>query len=277
LKKELNRGFNKNVNIQLRVHTVLPVLFLILLFCACSKRPSYVLSERKMEKVLYDIYLAEAEINANYSVFSADSTSKQELLNSVLKKHKITEVVLDTSLVWYSGNLEKYFLINERVGKRFSAEIEKLKAREEAERKLNVISADNGLILPVEHMHFLLRQSDLLNNVYTFKADTLLKLSGGAYELQFKALGISDTHHRPVVTLSVQGSDTTFVRRDTIGQNGLFTSSVDIPSGKQTQSVNGYIYFPEVYQGMAIFIQNFTLSHSSVSQRKPLSAIQPAE
>ena len=267
---------NRYVNIQLRTHTILPVLFLILLFCACSKRPSYVLSERKMEKVLYDIYLAEAEINTNHPIFSTDSARKQELLNSVLKKHKITEAVLDTSLVWYSGNLDKYFQINEKVNKRFTAEAERLKNQEEEERKINIINVDNGLILPVERERFLLKQADLIGNVYTFRADTLLKLYGGAYELQFKALGISNAHRRPVVTLSVQGSDTTFVKRDTINQNGLFISSVDIPSGKQTQSVNGSIYFPEVYQGMAIFIQNFTLLHTPVS-RKPLSTIQPAE
>ena len=228
-----------------------------------------------MERVLYDIHLAEAEISANYNIFSSDSVRKQELLNSVLKKHKITETVLDTSLAWYSENLEKYFLINEKVSKRFTAEIEKLKVREEAERKMNVNVGDDALILPVERTRFLLRQTDLLNNAYIFRADTTLRKYGGVYELQFKALGISDTHHRPVVTLSVQGSDTTFVRRDTIGQNGLFISSVDIPSGRQIQSVYGSIYFPEVHRGMAVFIRDFTLSHSSVSRRKPSSTIQP--
>jgi len=225
-----------------------------------------------MEKVLYDIYLTEAEININYATFSSDSARKQELLNSVLKKHKITEAVLDTSLAWYSGHLEKYFKLNENVNKRFADAAAKLKGHEELTAKSN-IPADR-LILPVKKESFLLRSSDLQNNAYTFKADTILNKYGGTYELQFNVLGLSASL-RPVVTLCVQGLDTAFVKRDTINQNGLFVTSVDILRGKQSKKLYGSIYFPEVDPAMTVFIQKFTLSHSA--QSRILSTAQPSK
>jgi len=225
-----------------------------------------------MEKVLYDIYLTEAEISTRYTTFSPDSTRKRELLNSVLEKHKITEAVLDTSLAWYSGHLEKYFKINENVNKRFADAAAKLRSHEELTAKSNA-PADR-LILPVKKESFLLGSSDLQNNAYIFTADTVLNKSGGTYELQFNVLGLSASL-RPVVTLCVQGLDTAFVKLDTINRNGLFTTSVDILRGKQAKKLYGSIYFSEVDPAMTIFIQKFTLSHSAQSRNLP--AAQPAE
>jgi hypothetical protein len=219
-----------------------------------------------MEKVLYDIYLAEAAINTNYAVFSSDSTRRQEFLNSVLEKHKITEAVLDSSLAWYSGHLEKYFKINENLNKRFTEASEKLRNKEEIEKKLSISAENDGSSLLVEKKRFLLRPVDLLHNAYTFKSDTTLSRYGGFYELQFNILGIPVSLH-PVVTLCVQCRDTTFVKRDTISRNGLFVTSVDIKS-KQAQNLYGSIYFPEVYPRMTIFIQDFNLSHSFSSRTK---------
>jgi len=223
-----------------------------------------------MEKVLYDIYIAEGEINANYLIFSSDSTRKQELLNSVLKKHKITEAVLDTSLAWYSGNLEKYFKIHENLTKRYAEALEKLRKQAGIPEQGTLHSDD--LVLPVEKERFFLSSSELQRNAYTFKADTTLFRYGGAYKLQLDVWGLSASHP-PVVTLCVQCKDTIFVKRDTLSRNGLFISSVNVLPGKQAHKLYGSIYFPEIYSGMNVFIQNFTLSHSSRS----LPAAQPSK
>ena len=224
-----------------------------------------------MERVLYDIYLAEAEISADYAVFSSDSVRKQKLLNAVLKKHKITEAVLDTSLAWYSGHLDKYFKINENLNKHFTEAINKLRLQEETATATQNTTADN-LILPVKKERFFLRSVDLLNNAYPFKADTTLSRYGGAYKLQMDVWGLPDSLH-PVVSLCVQCKDTTFVKRDTLSQNGEFVSFVEVRQGKQAKELYGSIYFPEVFPGMTVFVQNFTLSHSFHS----LSATQPSK
>jgi hypothetical protein len=225
-----------------------------------------------MENVLFDIHLTEAIINTNYNTFSADSAHRQELLNSVLKKHKITEAVLDTSIAWYSGHLDKYFKINNNLTKRLTELSESLKQEEVFLAIPTIYGEGRGFLLPTQKSRFLLRISDLPNNVYTFKADTILNRYGGAYELHFNILGVSASL-QPVVTLCVQCLDTTFVKRDTISMKGLFTSSIDIPQGKQAKALYGSIYFPEVFSGMGIFIQDFSLFHSY----QPLSVVQPAK
>ena len=257
---------------KLKISPIIPGLFLILLSFACSNRPSYVLSEKKMENVLYDIHLAEAVINGNYNTFSADSAHRRDLLNSILKKHKITEAVLDTSLAWYSGHLDKYFKINNNLTNRFTEVAETLRQKEGLPAKMGLGSENRGFFLPVQKTRLLLKISDLPNSVYTFKADTILNRYGGAYELQFNILGISSSLH-PVVTLCVQCLDTAFVKRDTISQNGLFKSSIDILQGKQAKALRGSIYFPVIHPEMGIIIQDFTLFHSY----QPLSTVQPAK
>jgi len=255
----------------LKVNPIIPAIFSTFLFFACSSRPSYVLSESKMEKVLYDMYIAEAEINANYSVFSSDSARKQELLNSVLKKHKITEAALDTSLAWYSGQLETYLKINENVSKHYTETLNKLNSQQGG-MAIRPNSNGNNLFLPVKEERFLLRPYDLANNTYTFKADTTLNRYGGAYELKFNILGIPASV-KPVVALYLRCADTTLVKFDTIRRNGLFESSIDVVKGKQSKSLSGSISFPQAGSETTIFIHDFTLSHSN----RALSVAQPTK
>jgi len=223
-----------------------------------------------MEKVLYDIYLADAEINNNYTIFANDSARKQNLLNSVLKKHKITETVLETSLAWYSGHLDKYVRINDNISKRYVEVTEKLRSKEEIIAKVNT----DQTVLPVNRDRFLLSIFDLNNNARTFKADTVLNRYGGTYELQFDILGLPASF-RPVITLCVQCNDTLIVKRDTINRGGLFSTSVEIFQVKQAKNIFGSIYFPEIYPETTVFVQNFTLSHRLISGN--LSIAQPAE
>jgi len=249
----------------LKFHLIVPALFLTYFFYACSARPSIVLSESKMEKVLYDLYLADAEITSNYGVFSSDSARKQELLNSVLKKHKITEAVLDTSLAWYAGHLDAYFKINDNLSKRFTKDAEALRKQEGIAQKTNNPFGNGDLVLPVKKERFLLRASDLPNNAYTFKSDTTVSWYGGSYGLQFNILGVS-TSLRPVVTLCVQCLDTAFVKRDTINRNGSFSTFVNILQGKQARKIYGSIYFPQINSRITIFVYDFTLTHSFRTQ-----------
>ncbi|MDR0540760.1 MAG: DUF4296 domain-containing protein [Dysgonamonadaceae bacterium] len=109
-------------------------LFLIL-FAACTGKPAYVLSDKKMENVLFDLYIAETEINENSTVFRTDSAKMQNLLQSVFKKHKISQAKFDTSLVWYNAHVDRYMKINTQLTERYGLLIEKLQAEIDRQRK----------------------------------------------------------------------------------------------------------------------------------------------
>lgn len=219
-----------------------------------------------MEAVLYDLYIAEGEINNNYTVFSTDSARKQELLNSVFKKHKIKEAKLDSSLTWYSGHLDKYLKINDKLSKRFTKLSDDLRKQQESEMQAKeLIKA--AFDMPIKETAFFLTANDLLQNTYTFDTDTISQRYGGAYSLEFNVLGIT-AELRPVVTFCAKCADTTFVIRTVLEKNGLFESNLDIPPMKQIKELYGSIYFPEIYPAMNVFIHDFSINHKLSSEIK---------
>ena len=121
------------------------VYLFIAIFLACTGKPNYVLSDRKMENVLFDLYIAEAEIIENSRIFSNDSTKKQDLLQSVFKKHKISQAQLDTSLVWYNANLKRYLKINTQVSERYGSRIDQLQAEIDRIRRAEERAKGNKL------------------------------------------------------------------------------------------------------------------------------------
>ena len=113
-----------------------PRFFAYLSVCvlvACTNRPFHVLPEKKMEDILFDLYIAETEIKENTILYN--DSLKRELLQSVFKKHKISEQKFDTSLVWYNAHLEKYMKINDKLTERYTVLINTLQAETPLIRK----------------------------------------------------------------------------------------------------------------------------------------------
>jgi hypothetical protein len=233
---------------------------------ACDNRPFHVLSDKKMESVLFDIYIAQAEIDNNHNIFS-DSARKYGLLNAVFQKHRITQADFDSSLVWYSDNLEQYIKVNEKVIARYAKMTEELK-NQQTENPEMLIAKEPGIRYPVKNQVFFLQKADLPQNVYTFQADTILHEYNGVYDLRFDVLGLP-SKIRPVVTFCVQCRDTTIVQRDSIRGNGFFTMSVRVFPTKQVNSLYGSIYFPQLNSDMMLFINHFTISRKLKNAKAP--------
>lgn len=96
----------------------LSLLGMLPFFVSCSDRPSNVLSEDKMVKLMVDMELTEAYVNTNVGSSSKD---RIDLGERVLKAHGVTEETLDTTLAWYGRNMDEYSQLFEKVDK----EIEK--------------------------------------------------------------------------------------------------------------------------------------------------------
>lgn len=93
------------------------LFILTIVFFSCHNRPNEVLPRKKMENVMYDMYIAEAIIDNDYQKYTL-SEKKEALINQVLEKHKISEARWDTSLSWYSDNIDQYLQINDSVKSR---------------------------------------------------------------------------------------------------------------------------------------------------------------
>lgn len=87
------------------------------------KRPDTVLSDAQMEAILYDYHIAKTmgeqlPYNENYK--------RKLYLESVFKKHGITEAEFDTSMVWLTHNPEVLRDIYEKINERLKAEKENI-------------------------------------------------------------------------------------------------------------------------------------------------------
>ena len=116
-----------------------------ILFLACSGKPAYVVSDKKMENVLFDLYIAETEMNENSRIFYNDSAKKQDLLQSVFQKHKISQAKFDTSLVWYNTKLKRYLKINTQVSERYGLWIDELRTEHKRIKRIKELIAGNKL------------------------------------------------------------------------------------------------------------------------------------
>ncbi|MBR1755474.1 MAG: DUF4296 domain-containing protein [Bacteroidaceae bacterium] len=104
------------------------LLLLLLLFSCKPQLPEGVLSEGKMERVLYDYHIAQviAESDA-YSDQPLD-VRRYELQQAVLRKHGITQAEFDSSMVFYCSDIPRLNAIYNRVAQRFEREAEALGA-----------------------------------------------------------------------------------------------------------------------------------------------------
>ncbi len=84
---------------------------------SCKKIPDGVIKPAQMEEVLYDMHIAESIVEEEPSKYR-DKSKKMEVLAGVYSENNITKAQFDTSIVYYSKNLEAYLKIYDNVSKR---------------------------------------------------------------------------------------------------------------------------------------------------------------
>ncbi|MDR1562705.1 MAG: DUF4296 domain-containing protein [Dysgonamonadaceae bacterium] len=224
-------------------------MLLSLLFIACSTRPWNILSENKMEAVLYDLYIAEAGISENYKLFLDDPARKNKLLEDILNRHGITRATLDTSLTWYAGNLDKYVKINEKIEKRYNSLLTELKQEQSDSLIVAEARAERKNRIIIDEPYFFITVADRPFGVHRFRSDTIPRKNGGIYELSFDIFGVSDSANVEI-GFRVSCIDTVYILRDTISVNGRYTSSIDVSPTKKASRISGEFHFPKTKQDL---------------------------
>jgi len=148
------------------------LLFIISsVFFSCEeKTPKGVIPEEKMEQVLYDFHLAQAMQEPHVGPeYDAD-----QVMEALYAKYNITKAVFDTSMSYYSKDLEKLTAMYERLEKRYNEEAEKVgyELNQAATANTFGISGDTLDIWPISRLHLLTVSA--LNDRFSFyiSADT---------------------------------------------------------------------------------------------------------
>lgn len=106
------------------------MILALLVYVSCKPSPpGGVMSEDKLEEVLYDYHLAlaMAENNENKDSLAQDREALRYLYTRrVFDKHGITEAEFDSAMVWYCSNGVKLQQIYKNLNGRFDAEAKEL-------------------------------------------------------------------------------------------------------------------------------------------------------
>lgn len=144
---------------------------LSILISGCDSRPSHVLSRSKMEKVLYDYYIAQAMVTR---LESDQKYMEQEYMDAVFENNGISKADFDTSMVWYTRNTEELKKIYDNLKVRLDEECEEMQMQT-GSNEMSLMISENGDTANIWNGSniILLRDNPLLNKEsYIINADT---------------------------------------------------------------------------------------------------------
>lgn len=256
-----------------KIIAVLPIISLLLLL-SCSSHKGRVLGKNEMEDVLYDMQLAQALYN-DYNLKLSKPEQKDSLINDVLYKHNITQADLDTSLIWYSDNIDEYNKINESVVTRLKIKRDNLRtqiiSREEKD-KYDIMPSSYTL--------------EYTSPAFTFDIDStkLKQIELPSFSWHFDVLGISPKDSVEASVLFVY-ADSTVQKTQQLDENKMYTFSKPEIQDSLLQNISGYIRLVNNRINTRIILYNMdyldlTLStpkkqDTSESEENSLKATEP--
>ncbi|MCD8183764.1 MAG: DUF4296 domain-containing protein [Bacteroides sp.] len=217
-------------------------------FCltACQvKRPDTVLPDAKMENVLYDYHIAKAmgdEVPYN------DGYKRVLYIESVYKKHGITQAEFDTSMVWLARHPDVLTKIYEKVNVRLKAQrdgINHLIALRDNKPKESR-PGDSVDVWIWQHI-YQLNGMPLDNKLtFTLPADTNFKDRDTLkWTVRFRFLnGVPDTANAPLMAMQILYAKDTINGLLKIKKSGTETLSLAADTLGAIKEIRGFIYYP---------------------------------
>lgn len=226
-----------------RTTYILSAIIAFLILSSCSK-PSEVHSRKEMERIMYDVYIAEAMIDNDYSNFNTPE-KKEALINEVFTKHRTSQARWDTSLSWYSDRVEIYLKMNDSVRarlKRNQTQVESQLNRQLAMEQSVTDRTGLSSSIPLNYSF------DEVNpkNGFRFRLDSnRIKELPDSLELSFSfdVLGVSAYAKPNLITqLILEYKDTTIINLDSISENIHYSFPIERYIEEDTlNSILGFI------------------------------------
>lgn len=222
------------------------LLFILLsgLAYSCQNRPREVLNRKQMERLMYDVYIAEATMENDYQNFDTPE-KKEAYINRVFKANKTTQAQWDTSLSWYSDRIDLYLKMNDSVKARLQRtrqEIDAMLAQQNQGSQLNPTQLPLSYIPP--HYTFFLPDMKRGFRFYLNSNNISSSVDGDDFLFRFSTMGIP-SQFSPSFTslLTLVYSDTTIYQFQRIRENRTyeFLGSKYIP-GDTIKEIMGFVH-----------------------------------
>lgn len=237
------------------------VILLAFSLTACQvKRPETVIPDAKMENVLYDFHIAKA---MGEEVPYSDSYKRVLYIESVYKKHGITQADFDSSMVWYARHPDALTKVYEKVNQRLKAErdgINHLIALRDNKPKES-LPGDSIDVWIGRHIYHLTGMS--LDNKLTFAlpSDTNFKDRDTLkWTVRFRFLnGVPDSLHAPLMAMQILYAKDTLNDMRRIKQSGTETISLFADTLGEIKEIRGFIYYPVQTSAQSILTDRISL------------------
>lgn len=177
---------------------ILALLFTCLLGCTPSL-PGGIMDEEEMADVLVDFHLAQGMAEAHGEDIEA---TRYEYIQTVFRKHHITEAEFDSSMTYYSGRAEHLAAIYDNVVTRVRAQAERMGLQATTHDQFASITAEGDTADIWLGKDFACIVPNWVGCVYTFqmKADSTFR-QGDSYIWRFKTQYIGRSMNNEAIAL----------------------------------------------------------------------------
>ena len=223
------------------------IFLLVICMTACQvKRPEIVISDADMEDILYDYHIAKA-MGENISY---DENYKRVLyIESVFKKHGVTQAQFDSSMVWFARYPEVLTKIYEKVNVRLRAErdgINHLIAIRDNKPKESL--PGDSIDVWVWQRIYQLTGMPLDNKVsFTIPTDTNFKDRDTLrWTVRFNFHnGVPDANYAPIMAMQILYENDSIVHSiRKVSNPGIQTINLYADTLGKMKEVRGFIYYP---------------------------------
>ncbi len=226
---------------------VYPLMLVIasLLIASCQNRPREVLNRKKMERLMYDVYVAEATMENDYQNFNSPE-KKEAYINQIFKAHEVTQARWDTSLSWYSDRIDLYLKMNDSVKarlKRAQNEVDALVAQQSIQQAFHDPSIYSASYIPSYYSFAMLGT----RNGFRFRLDSTeiaSEITEDPFRFSFSVVGIPPTFTAGLSSLlTLIYGDTTLYHYQPITENrNYYLSASKYIENDTLVSINGFIH-----------------------------------
>ncbi len=251
------------------------LLFALLLLVACQvELPKGVLSERRLERVLYDYHKAQGLADAGVIEGKSGDAQRYALQEAVFRKHNITREQFDSTMNYYCSNLERLNRIYKHLDRRLKREAEALGELEQSSSAYTSLSAEGDTANVWGGAHIIVVTNVPGNNVITWRQpcdSTWHSDDDLMWKFESKYLsrtGTPDLYADIIVTYT-NDSVRAFQRR--ARSEGSSELQMPTPSGWTPKSIAGHLYMPSTNEAeqRALYVLS---GHLLVRFRKEVKA-----
>ena len=202
---------------------LLIILASALVFSSCMNRPREVLGRRAMERLMFDVLVAEAEMTNEFNYFHRPE-AQEAYIREVFRRHRVTPQQWYASLDWYADRINIFLQINDSVLARLGRERAIIDARiaryEEWEQMISATFDDN--YIPRHYAFWTPSQ----RSGFSFELDSIElaeRLPYDEFYFQFSVIGIPPIEVPDFrAVLRLEYADTTLFLVENIRENATF-------------------------------------------------------